>query len=169
MKSVYILYIRFMIWLGAAPPEGYEYLLPNIVDKAKRGSSSRFDTSFKKNRSFSLVDSKYFGVIIEIVFGLLFGLGIFVILSDWLIWGTVGVITILLTLVYTVYKDWQQTRSLGIGGATERAFVAMLIGVLVGVYFGISGGLTVLAAGVYFGAVIGAVVAAFIEFFIGFR
>jgi hypothetical protein len=26
--KLYELYIRFMVWLGAAPPPGYEHLLP---------------------------------------------------------------------------------------------------------------------------------------------
>jgi hypothetical protein len=26
--NLFELYVRFMIWLGAAPPKGYEYLLP---------------------------------------------------------------------------------------------------------------------------------------------
>lgn len=29
----YELYIRFLVWLGAAPPSGYEYLLPKDKNK----------------------------------------------------------------------------------------------------------------------------------------
>jgi hypothetical protein len=175
MNGLYTLYIRFMIWLGAAPPEGYEYLLPNTVSKAKGGCSSlsnKDNVSYEKNRFFSWVKNTCFGIIIEIVFWIVLGapfvIGIFIILSDWLFWGAVGLTAILLALTYTVYKDWQHAGSLGIGRATRGAFVVILIGVLVGSYFG-AGGINTIAAGAFSGAVIGAVVTAIAEFFIGFR
>jgi hypothetical protein len=33
--GLYELYVRFMVWLGAAPPPGYEHLLSKDVNKSK--------------------------------------------------------------------------------------------------------------------------------------
>ena len=170
MNGLYTLYIRFMIWLGAAPPEGYEYLLPHTINKAEGGSSSlsnKDNVSYEKNRSYSLVENQCFWMIIEIVLYVAIVIGIFIILSDWLFWGTVGVTAIFLALTYTVYKDWQHAGSLGIGRATRGAFVVMLAGMLVGGYVGSYGGISVMAAGAFLGAVIGVVVLAILEVFIG--
>lgn len=33
MKKLYDYYIRFLVWLGAEPPPGYEYLLSDELNK----------------------------------------------------------------------------------------------------------------------------------------
>ena len=42
MNNLYILYVRFMMWLGAAPPEGYETSVQEIpLSLSDKDNSSR--------------------------------------------------------------------------------------------------------------------------------
>lgn len=52
--SLYELYIRFMVWLGAAPPPGYEHLLPAGEAKAQPYTLKPGDTLFSVARRFGV-------------------------------------------------------------------------------------------------------------------
>ncbi|MFC1976114.1 hypothetical protein ACFLXQ_06930 [Chloroflexota bacterium] len=85
MNNLYILYVRFMMWLGAAPPEGHETLLQEIpLSLSDKDNSSR--KFFQKpllvtivkivgGWGVSLVISIITGFIITLIVGIAFGLG----------------------------------------------------------------------------------------------
>ena len=52
MNIIYELYVRFMVWLGATPPEEYDYLLPN-QQPIKFPFEERIVTSNNVNRSLN--------------------------------------------------------------------------------------------------------------------
>ena len=53
-RSLYDLYIRFLVWLGAAPPEGYENLLPPEEAGLREYTLQKGDTLYAVARKFGV-------------------------------------------------------------------------------------------------------------------
>ena len=55
---LYDLYVRFMIWLGAAPPSGYEHLLPK-TKKVNTQPDSNQNSGFEKRVEGPIIDEEW--------------------------------------------------------------------------------------------------------------
>jgi hypothetical protein len=56
LKLFYELYVRLLIWLGAEPPEGYEYLLP-VAERMKTPSTATSTLSAQEEHRLEDEDS----------------------------------------------------------------------------------------------------------------